>query len=130
MRHHPRLLLLHGFCAGRAHGGIRAPASGACSDRGNGTMHRSAAWIGSFLADVEHHVRPKEIRNAFGANLEAVRHLLVRERYEEHYAWLPSAWIDAISGGALSKATAARLCSCWRWHSRAPSLSFLLLVHK
>ena len=99
MRHHPRLLLLHGFCAGRAHGGIRAPASGTCSDRGNGTMHRSAAWIGSFLADVEHHVRPKEIRDAFGANLEAVRQLLVRERYEEHHAWLPSAWIDAISGG-------------------------------
>ena len=50
MRHHPRLLLLHGFCAGRAHGGIRAPASGTCSDRGNGTMHRSAAWIGSLVA--------------------------------------------------------------------------------
>ena len=50
MRHHPRLLLLHGFCAGRAHGRIRAPASGTCSDRGNGTMHRSAAWIGINVA--------------------------------------------------------------------------------
>ena len=45
-----RLLQLHGFHAGRAHGGMRAPASVACSDRGNGKMHRSAAWIGSLVA--------------------------------------------------------------------------------